>query len=184
VTVFFSIDVETSGLNPFIPEHQLLSVGALAVSEDGLIDERWYERIKDEGTWDEGTREWWQQQNETAKHDIFDIKGVDSIEAAQNFVQWVQGITDHAVFVANPCTFDHAWVLRWLTSCGEPMPFDYRTLCLRSADWGRNPGPWGLERNGHKPIVPHHALHDAQAQALDLLDLLAVANPQASDGSS
>lgn len=172
MTVYFSIDVETSGLNPFVPEHQLLSVGAMSVSSDGLIFETWYERIRDAGTWDPATREWWMEQNPTARSDIFDIKGIDPSEAAKEFVRWVNETTDHAVFVANPATFDHAWVLRWLTECGEKMPFDYRTLCLRSADWGRNPGPWGLDRNGHRPVVPHHALHDAQAQAFDLIDLL------------
>lgn len=77
-----------------------------------------------------------------------------------------------ATFVANPCTFDHSWVQRWLTEAGIDMPFHYRTLCLRSADWGRNPGSYGESRTGHASLVPHHALYDAQAQALDLLDLL------------
>ena len=172
MTVFFSVDVETSGLNPFVSDHQLLSVGAVALGDDGLFLERWYERITDEGTWDAGTREWWLQQNAEARRDIFDIEGLDRFEAATSFVGWVNDITDHAVFVANPCTFDHAWVLRWLTECGRKMPFDYRTLCLRSADWARNPGPWGLDRNGHQPVIPHHALHDAQAQALDLLAII------------
>ena len=174
MTAFFSVDVETSGLNPFVSEHQLLSVGALVVFDEGLIGDSWYERITDAGTWDTGTREWWAQQNERARKEIFDVSGVDPHLAARQFVAWVKDVTDHAVFVANPCTFDHAWVLRWVTEAGETMPFDYRTLCLRSADWGRNPGPWGLERNGHRPVVAHHALHDAQAQAFDLIELLRI----------
>jgi len=172
MTVYFSVDVETSGLNPFMAEHQLLSVGAQAVDESGEWIGQWYTPLANAGTWDDGTREWWMQQNDTAKAEIFDVVGADPTTAALWFVDWVSGLTDHAVFVANPCTFDHSWVLRWLTECDQKMPFDYRTLCLRSADWGRNPGPWGLKRNGHVPTVPHHALHDAQAQAQDLVDLL------------
>lgn len=172
VTTFFSVDVETSGLNPFVTEHELLSVGAVAVSEDGLIVESWYKRVSGNNTWDPGTHAWWREQNDKARAEIFCVDPVDRHEAARAFVAWVRDMTDHAVFVANPCTFDHAWVLRWLTEADLPMPFDYRTLCLRSADWGRNPGPWGLDRNGHRPVVPHHALHDAQAQAFDLIDLL------------
>lgn len=170
--VFFSIDVETSGLNPFEREHQLLSVGAVAVSDNGLILDSWYERLQGNDTWDPDTREWWQGQNVAARSAIFDYIGEPPEAAAREFVAWVTNITDHAVFVANPCTFDHAWVLRWLTECGAKMPFDYRTLCLRSADWGRNPSPWGGERTGHRPVAPHHALHDAQAQAFDLIGLL------------
>jgi hypothetical protein len=172
MTVFFSVDVETTGLNPFRPEHQLISVGALAVSDDGLIGDRWYDRLDRADTWDPDTREWWLKQNATAKREAFADGGTDPRAAALDFVAWVNDTTDHAVFVANPSTFDFGWILRWLTEADVDMPFDYRTMCLRSADWGRNPGPWGLERNGHRPIVSHHALHDAQAQALDLLDLL------------
>lgn len=172
MTVFFSIDVETSGLNPFEPEHQLLSVGAVAVSEDGLLMDSWYERIANAGTWDPDTRAWWDGQSERARAEVIAVAGRDAYEAACDFVNWVKSVTDHAVFAAKPATFDHAWVLRWLTEYGVAMPFDYRTLCLRSADWGRNSGPWGLDRNGHQPVIPHHALHDAQAQAFDLIELL------------
>lgn len=172
MTTFFSVDVETSGLNPFVIEHQLLSVGALVVGDDGLIGTSWYERLRDAGTWDAETHDWWLKQNDLARKEIFDVAGEDPQAMARAFVGWVKDVTDHAVFVANPATFDHAWVLRWLTEAGEAMPFDYRTLCLRSADWGRNPGSWGLDRNGHQPVVPHHALHDAQAQAFDLVELL------------
>lgn len=174
MTTFFSIDVETTGLNPFEPSHQLISVGAIAVSEDGLIGDSWYERLAyDVDGWDPDTREWWAEQNETARVEVFATNRSDRREAAADFIRWIDEYTQHAVFVANPCTFDHAWVLRWLTECGERMPFDYRTMCLRSADWGRNPGEWGLSRSGASPIVPHHALHDAQAQAIDLLTLFA-----------
>jgi len=174
MTAFFSVDVETTGLNPFDRSHQLATVGAQVVHEDGLLGDSWYERLRFRDSWDDGTREWWLTQSDEAKREMFsDRARVAPKRAAEDFVGWVGEVTDHAVFVANPATFDHAWVQRWLTEAGQAMPFDYRTLCLRSADWALDPAaPWGGERNGHRPMVPHHALHDAQAQAMDLLTIL------------
>lgn len=173
MTIFFSVDVETTGLEPFNPDHKLISVGAVAVSPDGLIGDTWYSRLAYEDSWDPATRDWWMKQNEIARAEAMsDMVGAIPVEAAHDFVAWVQEWTEHPVFVANPATFDHAWIRRWMYESSLELPFDYRTLCLRSADWGRNPGPWGLERNGHQPVVPHHALHDAQAQAFDLIELL------------
>lgn len=175
MTTFYSIDVETTGTNPHDKSHQLATVGAIAVSEQGLLGGSWYQRLRYRDSWDAGTREWWRQQNRAAQDEMFSAEHrLTPKFAARLFVDWVNETRNggEATFVANPATFDHSWVLRWLTEAKVEMPFSYRTLCLRGADWGRNPGPWGLGRNGHTSIVPHHALYDAQAQALDLLDLL------------
>lgn len=171
MTTFFVIDVETTGLNPFNRKHQLAAVGAVAVTADGLISDWWYEALRF-STWDEVTKEWWSQQNETARAEMRPKLGGDPKIVAVEFVEWVQEQDTDNVFVANPSTFDYAWVLRWLTEAGLDMPFSHRTLCLRSADWGRTGGQWGLDRTGHRPVVPHHALHDAQAQAFDLIDII------------
>ena len=57
---------------------------------------------------------------------------------------------------------------------GVPDPFHYRSLCLRSMKFGMRPrSEWGNDREDHKPAIPHHALWDARAQALDLVQMLA-----------
>ena len=175
MTVFFSVDVETTGTNPVDPTHHLTSVGAIVVYETGLLGPSWYCRIDYPDEWGEGTREWWLSQNKAAKQEQFTTDRADPKLSAIQFVQWVESQVaedEEAIFVANPATFDYAWVLRWLTVFGIQSPFHYRTMCLRSADWGRNPGQWGLPRDGHKSVILHHALADAQAQAMDLVDLL------------
>lgn len=180
MTAYFSVDVETTGLNPFVRSNRLASVGAVAFDETGLILDTWYEPLRFTNSWDEDTLRWWEQQNPIARQHMgigddtaVVISRTAPGEAARLFVEWVQQWDEHCVFVANPATFDHAWVLRWLTEQKWDMPFDYRTLCLRSADWALDLAgrPWDSERNGTRPQIPHHALHDAQAQGIDMLGL-------------
>lgn len=176
---YFSVDVETTGTNPFNHDHQLATVGAIAVDEHGLILGSWYKRLEYNDTWDADTKTWWLQQNQIAKNEMFSTKDRHiPYLAALDFSRWVIGLAgsmpgDHDnVFVANPSTFDFGWIQRWFHQAWATTPFGYRTMCLRSAAWGRNKTSWLDHQRSHKPRVPHHALHDAQAQAFDLLELL------------
>lgn len=177
MTTFFSLDVETSGTDPF--KYDLLSVGVVAIHEDGLIGSMYYSRI-DHGrdvVWDDGTKQWWLQQNKLAKNEIFSTNlprysyGGIAEDLSTWVSQWGTGFHDN-VFVANPSSFDHAWVRKLFSENDVKDPFSYRTLCLRSATWGAGDKPWGETQRTNVPFIPHHALHDAQAQALDFLDLL------------
>src|SRR5690606_19315646 len=90
--VFFSVDVETTGTNPFEPRHQLATVGAVAVSSDGIICGNWYERlVYDTSAWDANTRSWWLEQNQLAKDEMFStLKRMTPNFAAGEFEGWVR----------------------------------------------------------------------------------------------
>lgn len=177
---YFSVDVETTGTNPFMFDHQLATVGAVAIDEHGLILGSWYQRLEfDLERWDPETKTWWLGQNQLAKNEMFSTKDrKPAYLAAHDFTRWVLDQSkakpgDHEiVFVANPSSFDFGWIQRWFHQAWSTQPFSYRTMCLRSAAWGRNKTSWLDHQRTNKPRIPHHALHDAQAQAFDLLELL------------
>jgi 3' exoribonuclease, RNase T-like len=178
MTTFFSVDVETSGTDPF--KFDLLTIGARLIREDGLLGDGYYTLI-DHGrdvVWDDDTKAWWLEQNAAAKREIFstDLPSDDPRTVAASLAGWVRmhggsGFHDNT-FVANPSSFDHAWIRKLFSYSTTPDPFSYRTLCLRSAGWGAGSSPWSETQRSHVPFIPHHSLHDAQAQALDFLDLL------------
>lgn len=188
MTSFFSVDVETSGLTP--ANGLLLTVGIQPVVYDGtgwvLSDGSFYVRIDrgdlaDSDHWQPGvgTHDWWAEQSEEARGEAWEDRSLvrhGDIVAARMVAEYVTTLEPHAesrVFVANPVAFDKMWVTTLFDDTGVPDPFHYRSLCLRSMKYGLRPrSPWGSDRETHAPKVPHHALYDAQAQALDLVDML------------
>lgn len=176
MTTFFSVDVEATGTDPF--KHDLLTVGVVAVSEVGLIGPSFYARIAYDRdvVWDPETLAWWKQQSKAAKDEVFKPATASPGNAATSLRDWViryGGTGPHDnVFVANPAVFDHAWVRKLFSQGDVENPFSYRALCLRSASWGAGSVPWSETQRTHKPLIEHHALHDAQAQAFDFIDLL------------
>lgn len=178
MSVFYSVDVETSGTDPF--KFDLLTVGIQSVFSDGLFGPTFYERLAydREVNWDPETWEWWTQQNGAAKREIlstsFPRQTPDQVaDALLGFVTETGGDGFHDnVFVANPSAFDHAWIRKLFSETGVRNPFSYRVLCLRSAAWGAGDVSWWDTQRTHTPVIEHHALHDAQAQAMDLVDLI------------
>jgi hypothetical protein len=190
VTTFFSVDVETSGLTP--ANGLLLTVGIQPVAYNGeawaLSAESLYVRIDRSAHlavtdhWKPGvdTHDWWAQQSDEARAEAWEDRGLvrhsDTVAARMvaEFVATRESHVESRVFVANPVAFDKMWVTTLFDDTGVADPFHYRSLCLRSMKYGLRPhSPWGSDREEHKPTLPHHALHDARAQALDLVAMLA-----------
>lgn len=192
MTTFFNVDVETSALTPW--EGWLLTVGIQPVRyTPGLgaemLTDRLYVRIDREDElavsgWDQPGRSetyaWWCEQNPEAQNEAFrdpnlvrhfpDTAAMMVVE----FVASVEPDPKKRIFVANPVSFDKMWVDELFASTGIPNPFHYQSLCLRSMKFGLRPGSdWVSTRDNHSPDVPHHAFHDAHAQARDLLAMLA-----------
>lgn len=192
MTTFFSLDVETSGLTPW--DGYLLTIGVQPVLFDvetqapSLSQERFYVRIDrsellDQYGWTEpgvsDTYAWWMEQNEEAKREAWldpDLLRHSAFAAAEMLHRWVVKVEPeqkNRIFVANPVSFDKMWIDALYGETGLMGPFHYQSLCLRSMKFGlRKKSSWGSSRDNHDPKVPHHAFHDAYAQALDLIVML------------
>lgn len=190
-TLFFSVDVETSGPNPAVAD--LLTLGAVPVLENGTVTaDRFYTRISYGGRallWEEECRLWWHSDkvSDEARRAAFGILEDDlevsfAQDAAQHLEAWVQRqLTKHGAkepcFVAHPVAFDWQWVdaLMW-RHLGRNV-FGYKGLCLRSFGFGLAQRPWNEDRTDDLDLyvpstLPHHALHDAVAQAEQLSRML------------
>lgn len=189
-TLFVSVDVETTGPSPVVAD--LLTLGACAVTEGGEVLESsalylrlHYDRAK---RWDKATHTWWEQQDETVRHEAYgnNRTGLQPTMLPKDAALVLSGwLTQHQVkqqaedlcFVAHPAGFDWQFVN---ALCWEHLgsnPFGYRSLCLRSMGFGLSDRPWGEDRTDDSDLyvpskVPHHALHDAVAQAHQLSRML------------
>lgn len=193
MTTFFSVDVETGNLTPWSVDGFLLSVGIEAIDEASLESRGEFyvrlDRTEDlDGSWWEArgeydpvsdTQDWWLQQGDIAQDEAFRDRTLvrhDEETAARMIREFVcsrEQEPEGRIFVANPVAFDKMWVDELFSTSGVENPFHYRSLCLRSMKYGLRPhSRWGGDRETHAPLIPHHALHDAKAQALDLVAML------------
>lgn len=186
MTTFFSVDVESSGLTPGTGE--LLTIGIHVVDFKGLhpllLHDSFYVRIDKAHAlrdWMAGnpTFDWWAEQSEEARGEAFADDSLvrhSQLTAARMLVEFVttlEPLAEQRVFVANPVAFDKMWLTTLFDSTRVADPFHYRSLCLRSMKFGlRRDSRWGSDRETHEPALPHHALSDAHAQALDLVVML------------
>lgn len=189
----FSVDVETSGLNPFMSDAHLLTVGAVAMDEQGTQLDDWYSRIDRsdvlEPAWfddtiptDPGdTLAFWREQDVWVRGEAWEDKTLfrpSAHSAAYSFAEWVLSFSpvwEERVFVANPATFDFMWLCSLWAETGVADPFHYHSLCLHSMQYGAQPKStrsWHAKAvRDHRAEQPHHALSDAYAQALDFKDM-------------
>lgn len=189
---FFSVDVETSRLNPFEPDSFLLSLGAVAMDETGTVLDDFYVRIdrsaqlkaewyRPEWTTNNDTLTFWREQDAAVRGEAWEDKTLPRLAgymAAADFCNWVISFGanwEDRIFVANPATFDYSWLLSLFAEGEVDNPFHYRTLCLRSQAFGaQGSKDWhSFKHRSHKPHTPHHPLSDAMAQALDFRDMVA-----------
>ena len=194
MTTFVVVDVETTSTSPW--NGQLLTIGAVAVI-DGLIGDTFYKRLSyvpiiEGGDFDEATLEWWDQQNPEAYTEAYswEVDRISPYSVAHQLQNWVRDLPgEQKYFAANPASFDWNWIDKLFVQSQLITPFHYRTLCLRSAWYGKAMGTcrtmktaypssdveyptWGDKRDGHESERPHHALYDAMAEAYDLIELL------------
>lgn len=198
----FSVDVETSGTNPYTGV--LFTIGACAarIGADGETDllpsdEDFYIRIDqsayiEERSWDTTTGfcsdpntsyPWWLEQSDLVKGEAW-LDGSKprwrQRDAMERFGLWVREVEPRegrAIFVADPATFDFAWIQSAFEGAGFADPFHYSTIDLRSMRWALT--PWSGWVNmpepkfkRHRSATPHHALFDAKGQMLTLISML------------
>jgi hypothetical protein len=198
---FIVVDVETSHTDP--AEGFIFTIGACVVTYDNELatieNEYFYQRIDQttkitDSTWLEtiydpkSTLSWWLTQPLEVQQAAWRggiERGDMERDVAHYFWQWVISMGAKysepfdarlkPVFVANPVTFDYAWISALFAPYNLPSPFDYRTLCLRSMGFGVADGDrweWVRQKRANQSQVPHHAFWDAYAAAQDLQDLL------------
>lgn len=173
--MFIVVDVETS--HTIATPGNLLSIGAVAVSSEAKIVDKFYQRIAYlQETADASTVEWWKEQGEQAYEEAWswEKSRVHPLSVANLLKEWVNRIKgdEPAFFAANPVSFDYPWVDLLFKQYGVESPFSTRTLCLRSMRYGMFGGEFGGERTNYSPEVKHHALYDALAEAEDLIEMM------------
>ena len=176
---FFSVDVETTSTSPF--DGELLSIGIVPVNSATLeiLDGKHWALEYDPTNVDPQTKQWWSEQSDEAYEAAWLGERQYIVDAAEEIFDFVTSFTDayhNRIFAANPVSFDHPWVVKLFTNAGVENPFSYRTLCMRSMQYGMTGGIWGQSRWKddffHVSKIPHHALWDATSQAQDLISML------------
>jgi hypothetical protein len=178
MTTFFVVDVETSSTSPSTGD--LLTIGVVVVNHlRQHIAERYWRIDAHPIRWDRKTFMWWEDQQWEARAEAYADRSLGRINpstVAQLFNEFVleHGGPDQTerVFCANPASFDYPWIDKFFTDNWMDNPFHHKTLCLKTFDYGLNMKDWRHMERKHQPHIKHHALHDAQAEASDLIDLL------------
>jgi hypothetical protein len=191
MTTFFSIDVETTATT--VSEGQLLTIGvapvvqnhdlAWAVHPASLYLRLHFDEIRlaKQGEM-YSSMPWWKQQSVSAYNEAFSWGDDDSVlrvprdvaaDRLRAFVEEIEPDWFSRIFVANPVSFDKPWIDHLFAEEQTPSPFHYRSLCLRSMRFGMDVSAgFGASLNTFPAAIPHHALHDATAQAYDLISML------------
>lgn len=164
----FSVDVETSGLNPILND-----VTSISIIE--IETEKHFTCAIDDTTivWDEETFEW-AKNNIPLSVNLFDKYDPES--ACSRIVTFLRQFNTPYTFMAWPASFDYPFVQKLFSKTPFPMPFHYRTLDLHSMLVGRFGGDVSKGRSDNDGIVPtgiiveptpdtiHNPYYDALAQ--------------------
>lgn len=186
--MFFVVDVETSGLTPWTGE--LLSVGVVPVRESGEIlpeQDHYYARLTYRGKnlhildpmQYTDTQKWWSEQPREVRSEAWDkYPRVNPYMFRRELADYVESIEpekSNRFIAANPVAFDKMWLeAAYDYEYDRLWPFHYRCLCLRSMRFGIEweETTYGSRSGAQQPTLPHHAYHDAVAEAADLQYLI------------
>ena len=187
--MFFVVDFETSGLTPWTGSP--LTIGVVPVDQDGnILSARFYERFThredepmtlfDSQAYMTDTEQWWCSDavpNEAYLEAWVKQPRLPRAEVLTQLCNWVEFNTpvgESAFVAANPSFFDKMWLEYLFADTGIANPFHYRTLCLRSMRFGleHEDETFGSSKGAQEPVIEHHALYDAEAEAQDLSNLI------------
>lgn len=151
----------------------ILSIGACKFNADEIGNEGFYRKITIESNLEEGrtispsTLRWWMQQSDAAREAAFSAPGAIPLgQALDEFREWLgtdKISTENMRPWGNGSDFDIAMLAHAYGRQGTPWKF-YNVRCFRTIKsdprWKDVPKP--------APIIAHHALYDAIAQAQHL----------------
>lgn len=120
----FSVDVETSGLDPI--KHDVTSLSVIE-AKTGL---HFTCRIDDPTiVWDEDTRAW---AEDNIPADVYTFDKHDPESACSRIVTFLKQFDAPYTFMAWPASFDYPFVQKLFSKTPFPMPFHYRTIDIHS----------------------------------------------------
>lgn len=166
---YFSVDVETTGLNPFI--HEVTSLSVVEVMTEEHFSCRVREPITGRRWSDFNTR--WAYEN--IPDSVSELPEFLTDFIPELILHFLRNFEEPWTFVAWPASFDYPFLQRLYTDAKVPeMPFHYRTVDIKSWIAGKYGVGIDAPRNeieevapglGVSPEDPHNPYSDALAQA-------------------
>lgn len=151
----------------------ILSIGACKFDANEIANDGFYRKISIESNLDEGrtisasTLRFWMDQPDAARKAVFDPEGAVSLDQAlTEFREWLgtdRIATDNMRPWGNGADFDIAMLAHAFGKQGTPWKF-YNVRCFRTT----KSDPRFKDVPKPAPVIAHHALYDALAQAQHL----------------
>jgi DNA polymerase III epsilon subunit-like protein len=185
--IYTIVDIELNGLMP--GEHSILSIGAVACTEDQEVGS-FYKKLQPlEGlSADPATMEWWKTQPEAWQE--VNTAAEPAAVVMEAFRKWVKSFDKSPVFVASPLILDYPFIKWYLHRFGGEQLFEdfgpvQRTLDLASFTAGKLDIPLARARRMQLPPeitqgMPEHshrAIDDASGYGVILRNVLKAAKP-------
>lgn len=164
------LDLETYGTRAGCA---IASIGAVEFDQDlGMTGREFYTVVNLQSCLQAGlsvdpkTSAWWAKQGETAKLEMsisYSNQGVDLRDALEHFSRWFDPRT---ILWSNGAAFDQPILDRAYIAVGMVPPWDFRKSGCDRTILRLHPNPNTVR---FSPVIKHHALHDAKAQAETLM---------------
>ena len=132
--LYFSVDVETDG--PIPGDNSMLSLGAVAFSEEGMEAGEFYVNIAPliHAKQDKDTMEWWRKHQEEWEQATIGARNPTFVMV--EFVKWVETLAQNhrsrPVFVGYPAGFDFTFVYWYCHHFVGRSPFKFQGIDMKS----------------------------------------------------
>jgi exodeoxyribonuclease VIII len=162
------LDLETMGLSP---TSAIVSIGAVRFDFQTGLGDTFYKVVDLESAVNSGlnldasTVQWWMQQSDAAR-EVFKQQGEPLSVVLMEFARWL-GAPKEVVMWGNGSDFDNVILRNAYEVRKQYVPWMFwNNRCYRTV---KSLFP---EVKPETPVIKHHALEDAKAQALTLIKML------------
>lgn len=159
----------------------VLSIGAVAFESDGKKLSTFYRVINVDSciahgmTMSGSTLSWWLKMTNDARDALTTrVTPVPLEHALASFGAW---LADNGVVYmwGNDPSFDNAILQNAYARCGMKTPWLYaNNRCVRTIKWLASLLEPDVDFHSELPLIAHHALHDAEAEALTVVRALTI----------
>jgi exodeoxyribonuclease VIII len=161
------LDLETMGT---ASDAAIIAIGAVAFSDEGILSEFYatvdlQDSVNNGLKMDPATVMWWLQQSSSAREQ-FAKPGNPLVHTLEDFSEWVRSAGGIPVVWGNGADFDNVILGNAYLAVNKPRPWSFwNNRCYRTLKSLAPNIPYV------RPVIAHHALHDARAQALHLIEI-------------